>query len=84
MTQTEHARILRDEKRRRLLLALKDRESYPLSALTETKEERVAYNHIHLPMLEDHGIIEWDRNLNSVKRGINWSEIQPELDRLQE
>ena len=33
--------------------------------------------HSHLPRLENHGFITWDRDAGTLERGPNWAEIAP-------
>lgn len=45
-------------------------------------EHRVQMHHVHLPQLEDHGFIEWDRRNHEVVAGPNFEDIQPLLELL--
>jgi hypothetical protein len=39
-----------------------------------------ALAHIHLPKLEDHGFIKWDKDANEVAKGPQFPEIRPLLE----
>ncbi|WP_254522327.1 helix-turn-helix domain-containing protein [Natrinema caseinilyticum] len=78
--------VLADEYRRRLLIALRERNPQrPAEACTRREERRdrtIAIHHTHLPKLEDAGLIEWDRTENVVRRGRGFEEVEPLLELL--
>jgi hypothetical protein len=43
----------------------------------------IAMTHTHLPKLEEHGFIEWDRKTNAIRQGPRFEEIQPLLKLMQ-
>lgn len=75
--------------RRRLLTALlehnpqDDEDSHlptDVSIADEDLEQlKVHITHIHLPKLEDAGLIEWDRDTNEIRKGSQFEEIRPLL-----
>ncbi len=51
----------------------------------ETTDEQIAtllieMQHTHLPLLEDYGFINWDRERHEVTKGPNFGEIRPVLE----
>ena len=81
-------RALANDHRRRLLLALLEHnpqgemtvpEDDPLDRV-EADELRSELYHIHLPMLEELGFIEWDHERHTVGKGPNFDEIRPLLE----
>ena len=81
-------RALADRHRRRLLAALLERNPQDEASVpentsidsTEADEVLFEFYHTHLPMLEQHGYIEWDRGKQSVSKGPNFDEIRPLLE----
>ncbi|MFC4439494.1 MULTISPECIES: DUF7344 domain-containing protein [Natrialbaceae] len=81
--------VLTDGDRRRLLVALlernsQDRPSLQLPDDIALEEEQlesldVRMHHVHLPKLEEAGLIEWDRATNEVQRGPQFEEVRPLL-----
>lgn len=45
-------------------------------------DARIEQYHVHLPHLEDAGLIEWDRDAETVKQGQRFAAIKPTLTRL--
>jgi hypothetical protein len=43
---------------------------------------RIRLQHVHLPKLEAHGLIEWDRDDDEVSKGPQFEEIRPLLELL--
>jgi len=83
---------LADHRRRRLLLSLRESES-PIETVsvpedlisgTPTDGVRVAYTHVHLPMLEEMGYVHWDRRHHEVSEGPQFDELGPLLDVVEE
>ncbi|GAA5064720.1 hypothetical protein ACFFQF_17260 [Haladaptatus pallidirubidus] len=48
------------------------------------QEHKIALHHVHLPRLEDHGIIVWNREAEAVTKGPQFDEIEPLLEVLTE
>jgi predicted transcriptional regulator len=82
--------VLSNRYRRRLLVALlehnpqedddpqvPDDVSHPDEDLEELM---ISMRHSHLPKLADAGFIEWDQEMNSVRRGPKFEEIRPLLE----
>ena len=79
--------------RRRLLAALLDHN--PESGLDpqapfesgsvaeDVEAASVTIRHLHLPMLEDEGYVEWDRTAGTVSKGPHWRELEPLLECLE-
>lgn len=90
--------LLADSRRRRLVKHLRENrratlEECVLTAaaangnepLDETQDRvRVSLVHNHLPRLEDHGVIEYDRENGDVTATPAIAELEPVLDRLDE
>jgi len=36
--------------------------------------------HVHLPKLDDIGVVDWDREADTIRRGPNFAETEPILD----
>jgi hypothetical protein len=71
--------------RRRLLIALADdrRVEDPVAALGDVSDPTRAWirlYHVHLPLLDDLGYVEWDRERRAIARGPAWQEVAPLLD----
>lgn len=80
-------RALADVHRRRLLIALLEQDpgdelfAPDVVGSGDPTVETIALElrHVHLPMLDDRGFVEWDREANSVSAGPNFEEIRPLL-----
>lgn len=48
----------------------------------EWKAHQIALYHIHLPKLDDHGLIQWDREDRIIEEGDRFDEARPLLDSL--
>ncbi|SDJ52929.1 hypothetical protein SAMN04515672_0881 [Natronorubrum texcoconense] len=73
---------LADEKRRRLLFALVEKNSQTEVPITEgfpIDTSSIEYQHCHLPKLDDYGFIEWTPSTNCVERGPQFEDIRPIL-----
>lgn len=83
----EQFSVLADVERRRLLVALlkENPRSDVLNKIAESDDDaetgrrRVAIHHNHLPRLEDHGLVEWDRENAIVAKGPEFEKIEPFL-----
>ena len=81
--------VLANPYRRRVLTALlehnpqddEDTHLPPDVAIADEDVEqlKVHMTHIHLPKLEDAGLIEWDRDANEIRKGPQFEEIRPLL-----
>lgn len=76
--------VLGDRYRRRLLLALSEREPrHATDAFDgDVAAERIEARHQHLPKLADAGVVEWDRETNELWRGRRFDEVRPLLELL--
>lgn len=93
-TSINHAiRALDDPTRRRILVALLEQSPLSDTALNpveqpvaegETERRGLALYHNHLPMLEDAGLIGWDRDRREIVKGANFDEIRPILTLLRD
>ncbi len=83
---------LADKHRRRLLVALLDRnpqDEVLVPEIVHTGEKELAILrsemvHTHLPALADAGFVRWDRETRSVSKGPTFEEIRPLLELLQD
>lgn len=83
-------RAIENDHRRRLLFSLLERDREDDVPLADAaagpdagdREVDLVLYHVHLPMLEDRGIVEWDRESGSVRRGPDFEEVRPLLELL--
>ena len=76
---------LSDPHRRKLLVSLMRDDSQDVLSIPEAVYDgdadlqtlEVELVHVHLPMLEDHGFVDWDRRSQVVVRGPQFEEIEP-------
>lgn len=75
---------LGDRYRRRLLVALLEREPrHATDAFDgDVPEARIEVRHQHLPKLATTGFVEWDRETNELWRGNRFDEVRPLLELL--
>ena len=79
--------VLSNGHRRRLPLALTEEspQTIPIvsTASVETdngdQERAIAMHHMHLPQLEDHGVIDWDLETGEIAKGPQFDAIEPLL-----
>ena len=81
--------VLADRYRRRLLVALIDRNPMTVSTRAERNRERsptaddpIQKRHVHLPKLAGYGFIDWNREQDIVVKGPRFDEIEPVLELL--
>ncbi|WP_433634075.1 DUF7344 domain-containing protein [Halomicrococcus sp. NG-SE-24] len=82
--------VLANKYRRRVLVTLlehnpQDDDDPKIPADIDLGDEelealRTHMTHTHLPKLEDMGFIEWDRDVNTVRKGSQFDEVQPLLE----
>lgn len=85
-------RALADSYRRRLLVALLEENSQaeiPSLDVVDVGDSppeilRLEIHHQHLPLLEDLGIITWNRTDHTVSEGPNFDEIRPLVELIDE
>ncbi|MFB6130136.1 MAG: transcriptional regulator [Salinigranum sp.] len=78
---------LAEELRRRLLVSLLDRDRCRLASFVEdvgasdsdAEDLRTVMYHVHLPKLEQHGYVRWDRDRGRIERGPAFGEVRPLL-----
>jgi len=80
--------VLAHPERLTLLLALRD--APPDESIRRTGDEvnrrsvgraqQVRMYHVHLPKLDDIGVVDWDREADTIRRGPNFAETEPILD----
>lgn len=89
----DHLRILADAHRRTILTSLLEDSPHSVSPSradggsetgdVESRERtRIELRHVHLPRLEQSGLIEWNRESDTVARGPEFEEIVPLLELL--
>lgn len=90
-TLDEVFRALADQERRRLLLAVFEQNAssfdYPddvFPAHDVGEEVHVRMNHVHLPLLDQAGLIEWDREDEQIAKGPTFDDVRPLFDFLAE
>lgn len=87
MTQLNDALFsaLSDPHRRKLLVSLMRTDSRDVLSIpdavyegeTDLETLQVELVHVHLPMLEEHGFVDWDRRTKDVVRGPRFEAIEP-------
>jgi hypothetical protein len=80
LCETESLRVPEDL-RRRSTTQTQTSQQAGLSGDPPRSTDRLAISlqQNHLPQLEDHGYVEWDRETNTVSRGDSFDEIEPTL-----
>jgi hypothetical protein len=80
----DYLRLLADGRKRRLLQSLLDADGSPVSVAFADAHERARLHHIHLPKLDDAGLIDWDPRDDIVVRGPAFDEVVPLLEAIAE
>lgn len=86
----DHFDALADEQRREVLLAIlernpRDDRSVTTAVRTDAERARTTeLHHVHLPKLEDYGLIDWDRERHEIVKGPLFDQIRPLLVLLDE
>lgn len=83
--------VLSDPLRRRILTQISEspagRAEFALEEVVGPREDQeriqAALHHLHLPELEQHGFVDWDRETGTFTRGPNYDEIQPVVSLLE-
>jgi hypothetical protein len=76
-------RALSEWRRRQILDALRDEER--IDPFPDDERERtIQLHHVHLPLLEEHGLVAWNRETGSVRRGSEFDAVEPVLTALDE
>ena len=81
-TQNHPFEVLSSEHRRHLLLALLEAEPQHDRVSDSTDRRRVAFAHVHLPVLEEAGYVRWHWERGEITRGPNFEEVRPTLEEL--
>lgn len=85
--------VLANEYRRRVCVALVDREPLCVDAravadddiaVAELNRLRTQLVHVHLPKLDAIDVVRWDRTADEVRRGSDFEEIRPLLEVLRD
>ncbi|WP_227380705.1 DUF7344 domain-containing protein [Haladaptatus halobius] len=79
--------VLSSVHRRQLLVALAQsnpqHDQTSASGASETTsdehDQAIAMQHVHLPVLADHGFIDWEQETQTVTKGPQFDEIEPLL-----
>lgn len=76
---------LADPERRQILFDLADEPDSvnidsPPDAIENGGNARLERHHLHLPMLDDYGFINWYPNANAIESGPQFDEIMPVLE----
>lgn len=73
---TRFIRLLSDDTRREILLSLRDEDSInPFPDDTSDQRRIIQLHHVHLPLLAEYDLIEWDRDTGTVTRGENFDAV---------
>jgi hypothetical protein len=74
-------RALSDARRRELLTALRD-EDHIRPFPGDERSRTIQLHHVHLPLLEEAGLVAWDRDSGVVRRGEGFEAVEPILTAL--
>ncbi len=75
---------LADERRRDLLLSVLNETRHRIETREQAPtEEGIRMTHVHLPLLEEAGLIRWDRDTHSITRGPDYEELKPLMEFLE-
>jgi len=80
----EYLRVLAHEHRRQLLTILLERGDQAEVAIpeavvrddTDRDTVRLSFHHIHVPKLDELGLVEWDRDAGVVTKGPNFDDVR--------
>lgn len=85
--------VLADERRRQLLFELMEEDPQtdspitldtPPDTLIADEGDKIEYEHVHLPKLDNYGFIEWTPSMSCVEKGPQFDEVSPLLELLAE
>ena len=80
LCETESLRVPEDLRRRSTAQAqVSQQAEVSADASRATDRLAISLQQNHLPQLEDHGFVEWDRETNTVSRGDSFDEVEPTL-----
>jgi hypothetical protein len=80
LCETESLRVPEDLRRRSTAQAqVSQQDGVPADASRATDGLAISLQQNHLPQLEDHGYVEWDRETDTVSRGDAFDEVEPTL-----
>lgn len=72
---------LANDRRRDLLLSLREGRTRTVDLAPGGATTRLT--HVHLPMLEDVGLVRWDREGGTIFQGANYDDLDPVIATLQ-
>lgn len=76
-------RALADGSRRRILTALREEKHVdPFPGDGDEPDRALRLHHVHLPLMEEAGLVEWDRDTGVVRRGDEFETVEPVLTAL--
>lgn len=79
--KNRYFRLLADEHRRSLLGSLQDEKSHSIPTRKhDSQKVKLRLYHVHLPLLEDAGLIEWNREDHAITRGENYEDVEPLIE----
>lgn len=77
-------RALSNGRRRGILIALRDEEHiHPFPGDGDGRTRTVQLHHVHLPLLEETGLVAWNRDTDIVRRGEGFEAAEPILTALE-
>lgn len=75
---------LSDGRRRQLLIALRKEEQIrPFAGDGDTGDGAIQLHHVHLPLLEKHDLVAWNRETGTVQRGEDFEAVESILTALE-
>lgn len=76
-------RIFESPMRIKVIDTLRRRDVLDPGEVATTDAERIALHHLHLPMLAEHGAIDWDPGMDTIARGDDYAKFTDALERFE-
>lgn len=80
----EVMRALSDSRRLEIVDSLREEEVVrPFSDDGDGRNPAIQLHHVHLPLLEEKNLVEWNRNTGTVRKGDEFDVVEPVLTALE-